>query len=127
MPGRKRLAKWFRSIFQNEDEQHDNEHTAGDIGGNTRSYELGSAYRQRKDPEHLPPQNWVERFGDYLRLIPGFFRSSESAHGFRVALATLSIGIVAFVAQTQHWFQRQRGLWALIMVSLMDLDSADMY
>lgn len=118
LPGRKRLMKWIRGAFSDEDILHDDEYTAGDLGGNNRHIELGSAYSKRKDPEHLPPGNWAQHLGDYLRLVPAFFRSAESAHGFRVALATMSIGIVAFLADTQHWFLQQRGLWALIMVAI---------
>ncbi|KAF2103870.1 hypothetical protein NA57DRAFT_70079 [Rhizodiscina lignyota] len=118
MPGKKRIIKWIQSIFKTQDVPDDNDHTGPDVGGNTKSVELGSAYRQRKDPEHLPPENWIERFGDNIRVIPAFFRSPESAFGLRVALATISIGIVAFLADTQHWFLEQRGIWALIMVAI---------
>lgn len=117
-PGRKQLKKWLLSIFREPDVPNDEDHTAADIGGNSKSVHLGSAYSQRMDPEHLPPSNVLEKLGNYLRLIPGMLRSPESAFGFRVACATVSLGIASFIHQTQHWFVQQRGLWALIMVSI---------
>ena len=44
--------------------------------------------------------------------------SEECAFGFRVACATLTIGIVAFLKDTQVFFQQQRLVWAMIIVAI---------
>lgn len=44
--------------------------------------------------------------------------SPECAFGFRVACATLTIGIVAFLKQSQLFFQEQRLVWAMIIVAI---------
>jgi hypothetical protein len=45
-------------------------------------------------------------------------RSDASAFGLRVAAATMSIGIVCFLQETQTFFLRNRLLWAMIMVAI---------
>jgi uncharacterized membrane protein YccC len=72
----------------------------------------------KKDPEHLPPKNGWERFGDIVRACAKFFRSTESAFGLRAACATMSIGIIAFLHDTQTFFIEQRLVWAMFMVAL---------
>ena len=79
---------------------------------------MGDAYKKRKDPDHLPPTTAWQRFGESLRKITGFLRSDESAFGFRVACATMSIAIIAYLGDTQLWFTRQRVVWAMLMVAL---------
>jgi hypothetical protein len=79
---------------------------------------MGEAYQHRKDPEHLAPQNAWEKFGNGIRAISRFLGSSESAFGFRAACATMTIGIVAFLGDTQLFFIQQRLVWAMIMVAL---------
>ncbi|KAF2161411.1 hypothetical protein M409DRAFT_69769 [Zasmidium cellare ATCC 36951] len=116
VPGYKRLRKWFLALF------HDNEdaHGEGDIqtdGHNTQVH-LGDAYKKKKDPEHLPPQNTWEHFGNQFRKIAHFFRSPASSFGFRVACATLSIGVISFLKDTQVFFTKERLFWAQIMVSI---------
>lgn len=118
LPGKKRAKKWLKSIFQTSDTSQEDPNTGADIGGNTQNVELGAAYRRRKDPEHLPPEGWIEVVGNWIRRIPAALGSSQSAFGFRVACATISIALVAFVRQTQEWFVQQRGIWALIMVAI---------
>lgn len=44
--------------------------------------------------------------------------SPECAFGFRVACATLTVGIVAFLKQSQLFFQEQRLVWAMIIVAI---------
>lgn len=95
VPGIKTLKKWVRCAFGREDLSH--EHTADYDSAGTRSLDLGQAYHKNKDPEHLPPRNVGERIGEAIRLIPRAFRSDASAFGFRVVLATMSIGIVCYL------------------------------
>jgi hypothetical protein len=117
-PGAKRLRKWIKSIFHSQDTTHDDETTiAGYDRSNTTVY-MGEAYKNKKDPEHLPPANAWEKFGNMIRRISHFLRSPESAFGFRAACATMSIAIIAFLRDTQTFFVEQRLVWALIMVAI---------
>lgn len=114
VPGAKRMRKWFTSLFNNDEDSTDQL----DTDGNANTVYLGSAYSQRKDAEHLPPTNAWERFGDQLRRVAHFFQSPASAFGFRVACATMTIAIIAFLRPTQTFFTEQRLFWAQIMVSI---------
>jgi uncharacterized membrane protein YccC len=71
-----------------------------------------------RDPEHNPPENAIEKFGDQLRKIPKALRSNSSAFGLRVVAATMTLGIVAYLKNSQFFFLQQRGLWALIMIAI---------
>lgn len=68
------------------------------------------------DPEHLPPANVWEKGSTILRTISHTIKSDESVFGFRVAAASLSVGILAFLHQTQDFFIRQRCIWAMIVI-----------
>jgi hypothetical protein len=65
--------------------------------------------------EHLPPETSWERHSNHFRTIGHVLRSPESVFGLRVTLATLSIGIAAFLEQSQVFFQKNRLAWALVM------------
>jgi len=117
-PGGKRFKKWIKSIFSSQDANQDDETTvAGSDRSNTTVY-MGDAYKSKKDPEHLPPANAWERFGNVIRSISHFLGSPESAFGFRAACATMSIAIIAFLRPTQTFFVENRLVWALIMVAI---------
>ncbi|KAK0247699.1 hypothetical protein LTS09_017183 [Friedmanniomyces endolithicus] len=88
-----------------------------DSGGSEATY-LGEDFMRRKDPEHLPPRNAFERVGESIRKLPRFFRSDESAFGFRVVCATMTIAVTCYLEASQAWFLRQRLLWAMIMVAI---------
>lgn len=118
VPGNRRLRKWIANTFKVEDATHDDSATIADIDGSNTIIALGSAYQSRKDPEHLPPQNFWQRIGDYIRVFPRFLRSPESAFGFRVACATMSIAIVAYLRDTAKFFVEQRLVWAMIMIAI---------
>ncbi|CAI6341072.1 unnamed protein product [Periconia digitata] len=118
-PGKRRLRKWVGTIFSvGQDRIHDDETTAAGLDHNNSVVYMGEAFSHQKDPEHLPPANAFEKFGNMLRGATGFLKSSESSFGFRVACATMSIAIVAYLESTQIWFIRQRVVWAMIMVAL---------
>ncbi|KAL1606225.1 hypothetical protein SLS60_003627 [Paraconiothyrium brasiliense] len=117
-PGKKRFRKWIASIFSPQDANEDDETTNVGLNRNGVVVHMGEAYKGRKDPEHLEPENAWEKFGDFIRKITTFLRSPESAFGFRVACATMSIAIIAYLADTQLWFTRQRVVWAMLMVAL---------
>lgn len=117
-PGPRRFKKWMKSIFQGQDSNQDDETTIAGFDRNNTTVYMGEAYKSKKDPEHLPPANAWERFGNLIRSLSHFLRSPESSFGFRAACATMSIAIVAFLNRTQTFFVEQRLVWALIMVAI---------
>ncbi|EAW13475.1 uncharacterized protein ACLA_055220 [Aspergillus clavatus NRRL 1] len=68
------------------------------------------------DPEHMAPSNLFERGSNILRHISRIIKSEESVFGFRVAAASFSVGILAYLHQTQDFFIRQRCIWAMIVI-----------
>ncbi|CAO2655399.1 Nn.00g104630.m01.CDS01 [Neocucurbitaria sp. VM-36] len=117
-PGARRFKKWIKSIFHSQDSNQDDETTIAGFDRNNTTVYMGEAYKSKKDPEHLPPSNAWEKFGNLVRYIAHFLRSDESAFGFRAACATMSIAIIAFLRPTQTFFVEQRLVWALIMVAI---------
>ncbi|KAF2773051.1 hypothetical protein EJ03DRAFT_265527 [Teratosphaeria nubilosa] len=122
VPGFKRLRKWFFTIFTQHGESHDDQQI--DSGENTTTVYLGDAYKQRKDPDHLPPANAWEKLSNNLRRISHFFASPASSFGFRVSCATMSIAVVAYLHDTQTFFTTQRIFWSQIMISISMSPSA---
>ncbi|KAF4637953.1 hypothetical protein G7Y89_g102 [Cudoniella acicularis] len=116
LPGLRRLKKWITSIG-NEDSTIDTE-SPDNLEAGSRNIYMGSGFNPKKDPEHLPPATVWQHFGNGLRVIPRFLGSTESAFGFRVACATLTIGIVAFLKETQVFFIEQRLVWAMIIIAI---------
>ncbi|KAF2466093.1 uncharacterized protein BDR25DRAFT_237792 [Lindgomyces ingoldianus] len=118
LPGKRRFRKWVANAFKVQDANSDDTTTVGGIDGNNTVIYMGEAYKARKDPEHLPPENAFEKAGNWIRVIPGFLRSPESAFGLRCACATMSIAIIAYLRDTQRFFIEQRLVWAMIMVAI---------
>ncbi|KAI9928419.1 hypothetical protein MW887_002463 [Aspergillus wentii] len=116
IPGSKRLIKWMKSALRGED-SHDDDNM-GDVHTQNNILTLGEAYKHRKDPEHLPPKTAFERLGDRIRVIPSFLRSPESAYGFRVACATMTIAVIGYLHDTETFFIQHRFVWGMIMVNL---------
>ena len=111
-PGSKTLYKWLKSSIGKEDMSQEDSFTTDMDGGGAEALYLGEGFAQkRKDPEHEPPKNGLERFGEGLRVIPKFFRSEASAFGFRVVAATMTLAIVCYLRQTQLFFLENRLLW----------------
>ncbi|KAG8624855.1 hypothetical protein KVT40_007922 [Elsinoe batatas] len=124
VPGIKRLRKWIRtSVTHKTDNYTDEQQGMNEDGGRSTVY-LGDAYHKRKDPEHLPPTNAIQRLGDRIRAIPHFLRSPASMFGLRVALATMSLAIIAYLRDTQQFYVVQRLFWAQIMVTISMSPSA---
>jgi len=117
-PGSKRLYKWVKAVFSEEDLSSDGHYLAEADAGGSESVYLGEDFMRRRDPEHLPPRNAGERIGDGIRKIPRFFRSDSSAFGLRVVCATMTVAIICYLEASQAWFIRQRLLWAMIMVAI---------
>ena len=115
-PGLRRLKKWVLNLWKGEDEGTEHAPDLTESGG--AGIYSGQSFEAAKDPEHLLPTNAWQRFGNSFRKVGGVLGSVESAFGFRVACATFSIGIVAFLADTRTFFLEQRLVWAMIMVSI---------
>ncbi|KAK0662997.1 hypothetical protein QBC41DRAFT_27189 [Cercophora samala] len=116
IPSNKRLKKLLLSVFNNEDSSGEESPDLTETR-NTIVY-FGDGYNRKKDPEHLPPATTWQHFGNGLRKISAFFGSEESMFGFRVACATMTVGIVAFLEETQRFFMEQRLVWAMIIIAL---------
>ena len=112
-PGWRRLKEWIVSLFTVEDSSMA-DHTPDNEG---TSVDVGDSYHKKKDPEHLPPATRWERLTSGFGAISKFFSSPASGFGLRVVVATMSLGILAYVQPTQAWFLHQRGIWGLIMVA----------
>ncbi|TVY78574.1 Uncharacterized protein LSUE1_G003688 [Lachnellula suecica] len=116
VPGQRRVKKWIMSIGK-EDTSIDNE-TPDSMESGAHNVFMGSGFNPVKDPEHLPPTTAWQHFGNGLRAIPRFLGSTESAFGFRVACATLTVGIIAFLKDSQAFFIEQRLVWAMIIIAI---------
>lgn len=115
-PGRRRLYKWLKGMLDVEDATTDHSPDSAEAG--VACFSLGDAYHARKDPEHLPPTNSTQQIGEKLRKSMEVLSQAEVAFGFRVACATMSIAILAYLQQTQTFFIEQRLVWAMIMVAI---------
>jgi hypothetical protein len=115
-PSQRRLRKWFLSIFDGSKSASEDSPDMTETGANV--VYVGDGYNRKKDPEHLPAATAWQHFGNGLRKFSRFFGSPESVFGFRVACATMTIGIVGFLESTQNFFIQQRLVWAMIMVAL---------
>jgi hypothetical protein len=111
-PSERMVWKWLTSIFKQESGKQ-----SPDIL-ETNKVNYGDGYNQKKDLEHLPASSTWQHLGNGLRKISAVLGSKESAFGFRVACAAMTVGIVAFLEQTQHFFQEQRLDWAMITIAL---------
>ena len=110
------LHKWFRGVLRNEDSSVEQAPNFMETSANI--VYCSDGYNRKKDPEHLPPATAWQRFGNRLRMVPGFFGSEESAFGLRVACPAMTIGIVGFLESTQHFFKEQRLVWAMIIIAI---------
>lgn len=116
LPTLKRLRKWIVSVFKNDDSTAEDSPDILERGGNVVF--VGEAWLHKKDPEHLPATNTWERIGNGMRNFSNFVGSAESMFGLRVAIATMCVGIVAFLEASQIFFTRQRIVWSLIIITI---------
>ncbi|WYZ37990.1 hypothetical protein EsH8_II_001496 [Colletotrichum jinshuiense] len=116
VPSQKRLKKWFKGFCSTEDASPEQTPDIAEMGANV--VYAGDGYNKKKDPEHLPAKGAWQHFGNSVRRFSGFVGSGESLFGFRVAIATMTIGIMAFLKDTQTFFNEQRLVWAMIMIAI---------
>ncbi|SCO80714.1 uncharacterized protein FRV6_04927 [Fusarium oxysporum] len=113
-PTERRLLKWLMSVFKGQDSSVKQNQDILE----TNNIDYGDSLNHKKDLEHLPATNIWQHFGNWLRRILLLLGSKESHFGFRVAAATMTVGILAFLEQTQQFFQDQRLDWAMITIAL---------
>lgn len=114
LPSRYLLWNWLRSILKKRGPGTSRD---PDVLETNPAY-YANSYTEKKDPERLPPKGIWQHIGTGLCRFSGFLGSRESAFGFRVACAAMSISILAFLKATQSFFQQQRLLWAMFTISL---------
>lgn len=113
LPGIRRIRKLFESAWSKEEDTD-----YGIEDGQMTSIYMGDSLKARKDPEHLPPANAYEKVTNYIRVIPKTLASPQSIFAFRCAVATMSLGILAYLRQTHEFFLKQRLMWAMIMLAI---------
>lgn len=88
VPTMRQVKKWIASLFKDDDNAHaEDSPDVLERGG--RVVFVGEGWLHKKDPEHLPPANALERVGTSIRKIVRHFGSAESFFGLRVAVATM--------------------------------------
>jgi hypothetical protein len=113
-PGAERLKKWAMSTFKDEDTSLDHQNIDNmEVGA--QLIDTGEGKRKRLDPEHLPPKTSWQRFGNLIRHLPHLLSSPESAYGFRVACAVMTVGVLAYLRVSRLFFFEQRLLWSMIV------------
>jgi len=109
------LRKWVASIFRN----HKTDAGQGpDMTELDDVYYYGGSFSPQMDPEHLPATSVWQKLGNGLRTVSAGLGSRESGFGLRVACATMTVGILAFLEATQKFFLDQRLIWAIITIAL---------
>lgn len=114
LPSRHRLWRWLKSIVR----KRDSVSTQNSDVLETNDDYYGDGYWEKKNPERLPPAGTWQHIGVGLCKISNVLGSRESAFGFRVACAAMSVSILAFLEKTQSFFQEQRLLWAMLTITL---------
>lgn len=116
LPTWKQMKKWFWASLSREDQELDY-YQYSRRSGTVRIY-LDDVLQAGTDPEHLLPQNMWEKIGDNFRRGFHFFGSPQSVFGFRVAVATMAVSLVAFLRNSQHFYIQQRLIWGSIMIAI---------
>ncbi|KAL7944133.1 hypothetical protein V8C42DRAFT_353954 [Trichoderma barbatum] len=114
LPSEHLLWKWLVSVFQKQDSSPKQSHDIMEAG----YVYYAAGYDPKKDPEHLPPTSVWQHIGNGVRKMSAGLGSKESVFGFRVACAAMSIGILAFLEDTQKFYQEQRLSWAIFTIAL---------
>lgn len=110
------VRKWVESVFASEDSTAEQ---SSDLSASPNQIiYMGDSYRRKKDPDHLPARNWYERVGDAVRKTAQFFSSEESFFGLRSACATMTVGIICYLEKSQRFFQEQRLVWAMLIITV---------
>ena len=117
VPALKTIKKLARGLLSGKEASADLENLA-QSAPNAETVYLGDSLQRPRNPEHLPPKNALQRWTNNLRIIPKVLGSPSVRFGFRVAVGTMSIGILAYFEKTHVFFIKQRVVWSLIMISI---------
>ncbi|RMD45036.1 hypothetical protein DV735_g205, partial [Chaetothyriales sp. CBS 134920] len=115
LPGFRRIRKLIFNVFA----EHDTYNSYAD--GDTIVSVGDSLSKSKKDPEHLPPTTFFQKATNPLRKIPHVLAGPQSGYAFRTGVATISIGILAYLDETYVFFNKQRGMWTL-MIACLSMD-----
>ena len=119
VPGRRKLYKWLKSSFL--DVQGSSTDPGEPESSESNVHSIPNSLPMQRNaphhPEHLPPKNRWQRVGARLRTAGQFFGSKQSEFGFRVALAVLSVAMLALLRQSQSFFFDQKVIWAMIIIA----------
>jgi hypothetical protein len=113
-PASKTLIKIIQGLVNGDEPGPDTE----DMEALGERVSLGDSFQKPKDPEHLPPKNARQALGEHLGVIPKFLGSDAVRFGVRVTIATMSIGIMAYLKNSHVFFIKQRVVWALVMIAI---------
>ncbi|EAU37096.1 conserved hypothetical protein [Aspergillus terreus NIH2624] len=111
-PKQKSIREWLSPTSENKESTSVPDRRQSAAVGAADDIEPGTY----PDPEHMAPENIWEKSSNVLRTISHVIKSEQSIFGFRVAAASISVGILAFLHQTQDFFIRQRCIWAMIVI-----------
>lgn len=112
------LRKWVVSVLRDHEDTNGGDESPDAVERSNNVVYMGDGFGAKHDPEHLPPTNAWQRFGNGIRAVSRLLGSQESLFGLRAACATMSIGILCFLEPTQTFFRQQRLVWALIMIAI---------
>ncbi|RPB03301.1 hypothetical protein L873DRAFT_1731742 [Choiromyces venosus 120613-1] len=112
-PTAKRLKKWLYSMASGG---NDDVVDVSDVGA-VRVSGLGGI-SPKKDPEHLPAGNSLQKIGNLIAIFTGGVSSSESGFGLRVACATIAVALPAYFESSYVFFIEKRLVWALIVIAI---------
>jgi len=113
-PTSKTLIKIIQGLVNGDEPGPDTE----DMEALGETVSLGDSFQKPKDPEHLPPKNARQALSEHLRVIPKFLGNDAVRFGVRVTIATMSIGIMAYLKNSHVFFVKQRVVWALVMIAI---------
>lgn len=106
LPGHASLKKWF-SLLQSENNE---------VSESTPRECRETEEVHFPDSEHRPPENLWEKSSNIFRVLRRAFISEHSLFGLRVAAASFSIGILAFLHSTHKFFHHQRLEWVMGLI-----------
>ncbi|KAG0644219.1 hypothetical protein HOY80DRAFT_915441 [Tuber brumale] len=112
-PTAKRLKKWLRSTVS---DGNDDVVDVSDVCP-VRVSGLGGMAPKR-DPEHLPAGNSMQKLGNLIAIFTEGISSSESGFGLRVACATLAVALPAYFESSHIFFTEKRLVWGLIVIAI---------
>jgi hypothetical protein len=110
------IRAWFSLCSEKEKSKGNLSASRQSSNADPSNIHRASPFTGFPDPEHLPPENIWEKGSMFLRAISHVIKSDQSTFGFRVSAASFSVGILAYLRQTQEFFIHQRCIWAMIVI-----------